>query len=155
MIAVLQRVSSARVDVDGATIGAIGPGLLVLVCAEQGDTEAEGEKLLAKILKLRIFSDAQGKMNLSVQDMDGAGTAGGLLIVSQFTLAADVRGGNRPSFTQAAAPDEGRRLYERFVEQARKAHPIVQTGQFAADMQVSLVNNGPVTIPMRMAPATA
>ena len=155
MIAVLQRVSSARVDVDGATIGAIGPGLLVLVCAEQGDTEAEGEKLLAKILKLRIFSDAQGKMNLSVQDMDGAGTAGGLLIVSQFTLAADVRGGNRPSFTQAAAPDEGRRLYERFVEQARKAHPIVQTGQFAADLQVSLVNNGPVTIPMRMAPATA
>ena len=155
MIAVLQRVSSARVDVDGSTIGAIGPGLLVLVCAEQGDTEAEGEKLLAKILKLRIFSDAQGKMNLSVQDMDGAGTAGGLLIVSQFTLAADVRGGNRPSFTQAAAPDEGRRLYERFVEQARKAHPIVQTGQFAADMQVSLVNNGPVTIPMRMAPATA
>lgn len=154
MIAVLQRVSSARVDVDGSTIGAIGPGLLVLVCAEQGDTEAEGDKLLAKILKLRIFSDAQGKMNLSVQDMDGAGTAGGLLIVSQFTLAADVRGGNRPSFTQAAAPDEGRRLYERFVEQARKAHPIVQTGQFAAHMQVSLVNDGPVTIPMRMAPAT-
>jgi D-tyrosyl-tRNA(Tyr) deacylase len=155
MIAVLQRVSSARVDVDGQTVGAIGPGLLVLVCAEQGDTEAEGEKLLAKILKLRIFSDAQGKMNLSVQDMDGAGTAGGLLIVSQFTLAADVRGGNRPSFTQAAAPDEGRRLYERFVEQARKAHPIVQTGQFAASMQVSLVNDGPVTIPMRMAPVAA
>ena len=125
MIAVLQRVSSARVDVDGATIGTIGPGLLVLVCAEQGDTEAEGDKLLTKTLKLRIFSDAQGKMNLSVQNMDGAGTAGGLLIVSQFTLAADVRGGNRPSFTQAAAPDEGRRLYERFVEQARKAHPIV------------------------------
>lgn len=155
MIAVLQRVRSARVDVEGLTVGAIGPGLLVLVCAEQGDTELEGEKLLAKILKLRIFSDAQGKMNLSVQDMDGAGTTGGLLIVSQFTLAADVRGGNRPSFTQAAAPDEGRRLYERFVEQARKAHPIVQTGQFAADMQVSLVNDGPVTIPMRMAPATA
>jgi D-tyrosyl-tRNA(Tyr) deacylase len=136
-------------------VGAIGPGLLVLVCAEQGDTELEAEKLLAKILKLRIFSDAQGKMNLSVQDMDGAGTAGGLLIVSQFTLAADVRGGNRPSFTQAAAPDEGRRLYERFVALARKAHPIVQTGQFAADMQVSLVNDGPVTIPMRMAPPTA
>jgi len=155
MIAVLQRVSSARVDVDGHTVGEIGPGLLVLVCAEQGDTEAEGEKLLAKILKLRIFSDAQGKMNLSVQDMDGAGTAGGLLIVSQFTLAADVRGGNRPSFTQAAAPDEGRRLYERFVEQARKAHTKVQTGQFAAHMQVSLVNDGPVTIPLRMAPATA
>ncbi|MFO1263942.1 MAG: D-aminoacyl-tRNA deacylase [Rhodoferax sp.] len=152
MIAVLQRVSSARVDVGGQTVGAIGPGLLVLVCAEQGDTEAEGEKLLAKILKLRIFSDAQGKMNLSVQDLDGAGTPGGLLIVSQFTLAADVRGGNRPSFTQAAAPDAGRRLYERLVEQARKAHPIVQTGQFAADMQVSLVNDGPVTIPLRMPP---
>lgn len=153
MIAVLQRVRCARVDVGGSTIGAIGAGLLVLVCAEQGDTEAEGEKLLAKILKLRIFSDTQGKMNLSVQDMDGAGTAGGLLIVSQFTLAADVRGGNRPSFTQAAAPAEGRRLYEHFVEQARKAHPTVQTGQFAADMQVSLVSDGPVTIPMRIAPS--
>lgn len=152
MIAVLQRVCSARVEVDGHTVGEIGPGLLVLVCAEQGDTESEGDKLLAKILKLRIFSDAQGKMNLSVQDMDGAGTAGGLLIVSQFTLAADVRGGNRPSFTQAAAPDAGRRLYVRFVEQARRAHPIVQTGQFAADMQVHLVNNGPVTIPLRIAP---
>lgn len=103
MIAVLQRVSMARVVVDGQTVGEIGPGLLVLVCAEQ-DTAAEGDKLLAKILKLRIFSDAQGKMNLSVQDMDGAGTVGGLLIVSQFTLAADVRGGNRPSFTAAAAP---------------------------------------------------
>ena len=155
MIAVLQRVSMARVVVDGQTVGEIGPGLLVLVCAEQGDTAAEGDKLLAKILKLRIFSDAQGKMNLSVQDMDGAGTVGGLLIVSQFTLAADVRGGNRPSFTAAAAPDEGRRLYDLFVEQARRAHPIVRTGQFAADMQVTLVNNGPVTIPLRIPPAAA
>ena len=155
MIAVLQRVRRAHVEVDGATIGAIGPGLLVLVCAEQGDTDAEGDKLLAKILKLRIFSDAQGKMNLSVQNLDGQGTPGGLLIVSQFTLAADVRGGNRPSFTQAAAPDEGRRLYERFVQQARSAHPIVQTGQFAADMQVHLVNDGPVTIVLRIAPAVA
>ena len=152
MIAVLQRVSSARVDVEGRMVGEIGPGLLVLVCAEQGDTEAEGEKLLSKILKLRIFSDAQGKMNLSVQDMDGAGTAGGLLIVSQFTLAADVRGGNRPSFTQAAAPAEGRRLYEAFVVAARAQHPVVQTGIFAADMKVSLVNDGPVTIPLRFAP---
>ena len=155
MIAVLQRVRQARVEVDGAVVGTIGPGLLVLVCAERGDTEAEADKLLAKILKLRIFSDDAGKMNRSVQDLDGQGACGGLLLVSQFTLAADTTGGNRPSFTQAAAPDEGRRLYERFVEQARKAHPIVQTGQFAADMQVSLVNNGPVTIPMRMAPATA
>ena len=152
MISVLQRVSSARVDVDGQTVGAIGPGLLVLVCAEQGDTQVQGDKLLAKILKLRIFSDANGKMNNSVQDMDGAGTAGGLLIVSQFTLAADVSGGNRPSFTGAAAPEDGRRLYEGFVDAARCAHAVVQTGIFAADMQVSLVNDGPVTIPLRIAP---
>ena len=145
MIAVLQRVRQARVEVDGAVVGAIGPGLLVLVCAERGDTEAEADKLLAKILKLRIFSDDAGKMNRSVQDV-----AGGLLIVSQFTLAADTSGGNRPSFTGAAAPDEGRRLYEHFVAQARIAHPVVQTGRFAADMQVALVNDGPVTIPMRL-----
>ncbi len=154
MIAILQRVSSARVDVDGRTVGEIGPGLLVLVCAEQGDTQAQGDKLLAKILKLRIFSDAQGKMNRSVQDLDGQGTQGGLLIVSQFTLAADVTGGNRPSFTAAAAPDEGRRLYEAFVAEAVRQHPVVQTGVFAASMQVSLVNDGPVTIPLRMAPTS-
>lgn len=154
MISVLQRVISARVVVDGQTVGEIGPGLLVLVCAEQGDTQAQGDKLLAKILKLRIFSDANGKMNLSVQDMDGAGTAGGLLIVSQFTLAADVSGGNRPSFTAAAAPEDGRRLYEGFVDAARRVYVgSVQTGIFAADMQVSLVNDGPVTIPLRIAPA--
>ena len=153
MISVLQRVSSARVDVDGQTVGSIGPGLLVLVCAEQGDTEAQGDKLLAKILKLRIFSDVQGKMNHGVQDMDGAGTQGGLLIVSQFTLAADVTGGNRPSFTAAAAPDDGRRLYEAFVAAARRQHGAVQTGVFAADMQVTLVNDGPVTIPLRIPPS--
>ena len=112
MIAVLQRVRQARVEVDGAVVGTIGPGLLVLVCAERGDTEAEADKLLAKILKLRIFSDDAGKMNRSVQDLDGQGACGGLLLVSQFTLAADTTGGNRPSFTQAAAPDEGRRLYD-------------------------------------------
>jgi len=133
-------------------VGKIEAGLLVLLCAEQGDTEAQSDKLLAKLLKLRIFSDDAGKMNLSVQDMDGKGLAGGLLVVSQFTLAADVSGGNRPSFTTAAKPDEGRRLYDYFVAQARLAHPIVQTGQFGADMQVHLVNDGPVTIPMRMAP---
>ena len=153
MIAVLQRVRQARVEVGGAVVGAIGPGLLVLVCAERGDTEAEADKLLAKILKLRIFSDDSGKMNRSVQDLDGQGACGGLLLVSQFTLAADTTGGNRPSFTQAAAPDEGRRLYDYAVAQARKLHPEVATGQFAADMQVHLVNDGPVTIPMRMAPA--
>ncbi len=147
MISVLQRVREARVDVDGQTVGAIGAGLLVLVCAERGDTEAEADRLLAKILKLRIFSDAAGKMNQSVQDIGG-----GLLLVSQFTLAADTTGGNRPSFTQAAAPDEGRRLYDYVVAQARQAHPEVATGQFAADMQVHLVNDGPVTIPLRVAP---
>ncbi len=143
MISLIQRVSQARVEVDGLTIGEIGPGLLVLVCAERGDSEAQADKLLAKILKLRIFSDEAGKMNRSVQD-----TGGGLLVVSQFTLAADTSGGNRPSFTNAAAPDEGRRLYEYFVTQARAAHPVVQTGEFAADMKVHLVNDGPVTIPL-------
>ena len=146
MITVLQRVSEASVRVDGEVIGQIGQGLLVLLCAEQGDTDAVADKLLAKILKLRIFADDAGKMNRSVQDVGG-----GLLVVSQFTLAADVAGGNRPSFTQAAKPDEGRRLYEHFVAQARAAHPVVQTGQFAADMKVSLVNDGPVTLPIRMA----
>ena len=145
MIAVLQRVSEASVRVDGDVIGQIGAGLLVLLCAEKGDTDAVSDKMLAKILKLRIFSDESGKMNLSVQHVGG-----GLLVVSQFTLAADVAGGNRPSFTQAAAPDEGRRLYEHFVAQAQKAHPVVQTGRFAADMKVALINDGPITIPIRM-----
>ena len=145
MIAILQRVSQASVQVDGEVIGQIGAGLLVLLCAEKGDTDAVADKMLAKTLKLRIFSDDAGKMNRSVQDIGG-----GLLVVSQFTLAADVTGGNRPSFTQAAAPDEGRRLYDHFVAQARTQHPLVQTGRFAADMQVSLINDGPITIPMRM-----
>lgn len=152
MLALVQRVLRAQVVVDGAVVGKIDQGLMVLVCAEQGDTEVQGDKLLSKLLKLRIFSDAQGKMNRSVQDLDGAGLHGGLLIVSQFTLAADTSGGNRPSFKGAAAPDKGRRLYDYFVAQARIAHPIVQTGIFAADMQVELVNDGPVTIPMRVAP---
>ncbi len=143
MIALLQRVSHARVAVGGSTIGEIGPGLLVMVCAERGDGQAQADKLLAKVLKLRIFSDDAGKMNRSVQD-----TGGGLLLVSQFTLAADASGGNRPSFTQAAAPDEGRRLYDHLVARARAAHPVVQTGEFAAHMQVELVNDGPVTIPL-------
>ena len=149
MMSVIQRVKQARVEVDGRITGQIGQGLLALVCAERGDTEAEADKLLAKMLKLRIFSDEAGKMNKSLQDVGG-----GLLVVSQFTLAADTRGGNRPSFTAAAAPDEGRRLYEYFVDQARLAHAQVQTGEFAADMQVHLVNDGPVTIPMRMEPQT-
>ncbi|RYF41124.1 MAG: D-tyrosyl-tRNA(Tyr) deacylase [Comamonadaceae bacterium] len=143
MISIIQRVRQARVEVGGLTIGEIGQGLLVLVCAERGDSERQADKLLAKLLKLRIFGDEAGKMNRSVQDV-----AGGLLLVSQFTLAADTSGGNRPSFGGAAAPDEGRRLYDFFVAQARAAHPVVQTGEFAADMQVHLVNDGPVTIPL-------
>ncbi len=150
MLALIQRVRRASVSVDGSVVGQIGAGLLVLLCAEQGDTPVQADKLLAKILKLRIFSDAQGKMNRCVQDLDGTGLHGGLLLVSQFTLAADTTGGNRPSFTQAAAPDVGRALYEHFVQQARSAHSAVATGVFAADMQVELVNDGPVTIPMRV-----
>ncbi|MDE1554673.1 MULTISPECIES: D-aminoacyl-tRNA deacylase [Comamonas] len=150
MITVLQRVRAAHVEIDGQVVGRIGTGLLALVCAEQGDTEQEADKLLAKVLKLRIFSDAEGKMNRSVQDVGG-----GLLIVSQFTLAADASGGNRPSFTQAARPEAGRRLYEHVVQQARRLHPVVQTGGFGADMQVHLVNDGPVTIPLRIAPPAA
>ena len=153
MLALIQRVRRASVGIEGAVVGAIGPGLLVLVCAEQGDTQLQADKLLAKILKLRIFSDTQGKMNRCVQDLDGAGLHGGLLVVSQFTLAADTSGGNRPSFTQAAAPELGRTLYDYFVQQARALHSEVATGVFAADMQVELVNDGPVTIPMRVAPA--
>src|SRR5574343_1971242 len=130
MLAVLQRVKQARVEIHRQTVGSIEAGLLVLVCAERGDTEATGERLLAKVLKLRIFSDEAGKMNRSVQDVQG-----GLLIVSQFTLAADTSGGNRPSFTNAAPPDEGRRLYDYLMAQARTLHPVVQTGQFAADMK--------------------
>ena len=147
MLAVLQRVSEARVIVDGETIGEIGPGLLALVCAERGDTPAEADKLLAKMLRLRIFSDEAGKMNRSVQDVEG-----GLLVVSQFTLAADTTGGNRPSFTNAADPRTGQALYEHFVARARSAHPRVETGRFAADMKVQLINDGPVTVPLRIAP---
>ena len=145
MKAVLQRVAHARVDIAGQTVGAIDAGLLILLCAERGDVDALADRMLAKILKLRIFSDEAGKMNRSVQDIGG-----GLLVVSQFTLVADVSGGNRPSFTQAAPPDEGRRLYEYFVAQARAAHPVVATGEFGADMQVHLLNDGPVTIPLQM-----
>lgn len=145
MKAVLQRVAHARVDIAGRTVGAIDAGLLVLLCAERGDVDALADRMLAKILKLRVFADEAGKMNLSVQDIGG-----GLLVVSQFTLAADASGGNRPSFTQAAPPDEGRRLYDYFVVQARAAHPVVATGEFGADMQVHLLNDGPVTIPLQM-----
>jgi D-tyrosyl-tRNA(Tyr) deacylase len=145
VIALLQRVSQARVEIAGETVGAIGGGLLMLVCAEPEDTPAVASKLVDKVLKLRIFADDQGRMNRSVQD-----TAGGLLIVSQFTLAADTRGGNRPSFTAAAPPAQGEALYETVLRLARERHPQVACGRFGADMQVHLVNDGPVTIPLRM-----
>ncbi len=150
MKAVLQRVSQARVAIAGETVGAIAGGLLVLVCAERGDSEVQADRLLAKTLKLRIFADAAGKMNRSVQNLDGKGACGGLLIVSQFTLAADASGGNRPSFAGAAAPAEGLRLYDYFVARARVLHPQVATGRFAAEMQVHLVNDGPVTISLQV-----
>ena len=148
MIALLQRVASAEVEVCGESVGRIGRGLLVFFCAERGDTDAGCERLLERILKLRCFPDDGGRMNRSVQDVAGA-----LLVVSQFTLAADTDGGNRPGFSRAAAPDEGRRLYERFVQEARARHPDVACGRFGADMQVALVNDGPVTLWMRVPPA--
>jgi len=143
MLALLQRVRQARVEVDGVTVGAIGPGLLMFVCAEPTDTEVQAERLVAKVLKLRIFADAAGKMNRSLVDIDG-----GLLVVSQFTLAADTSGGNRPGFSGAAPPELGRALYESVLRIARAAHAQVQAGRFGAEMQVSLINDGPVTIPL-------
>jgi D-tyrosyl-tRNA(Tyr) deacylase len=145
VIGLIQRVREARVSVAGQVIGEIGPGLLVLVCAEPADGEAQARRFVDKLLKLRIFADAAGKMNRSVQDV-----AGGLLIVSQFTLAADVSAGNRPSFTAAAPPDLGRALYETVLRLARGRHPTVAGGAFGADMQVHLINDGPVTIPITL-----
>jgi D-aminoacyl-tRNA deacylase len=144
VLALIQRVREARVVIAGEVAGAIDDGLLVLVCAEPADTDAQADKLVAKLLKLRIFGDDAGKMNRSVQDVPGAG----LLIVSQFTLAADTSGGNRPSFTDAAPPELGRRLYETVLRLATERHPRVASGRFGADMQVHLVNDGPVTIPL-------
>jgi D-aminoacyl-tRNA deacylase len=145
VIALLQRVAQARVEVAGEVIGRIDHGLLMLVCAEPADTEAVAAKLVDKVLKLRIFGDEAGKMNRSVQDVQG-----GLLIVSQFTLAADTRSGNRPGFSGAAPPALGLQLYEAVLRLARERHPVVQAGRFGADMQVHLVNDGPVTIPLRL-----
>jgi D-tyrosyl-tRNA(Tyr) deacylase len=145
VIALLQRVREARVEVAGEVVGRIDRGLLMLVCAEPADTEALAAKLVDKVLKLRIFADEAGKMNRSLQDVEG-----GLLVVSQFTLAADASGGNRPSFTGAAPPAQGEALYEAVLRLARERHPRVQTGIFGADMQVHLVNDGPVTIPLTL-----
>lgn len=140
MIALLQRVSHASVVVDGETTGAITAGLMVLVCAERGDSETEADALLNKLLTYRVFSDDAGKMNLSITD-----TQGGLLLVPQFTLAANTNAGTRPSFTPAAPPDVARQLFDYFVRQAKSKHSTVETGRFGTDMKVSLTNDGPVT----------
>ncbi|WP_426270289.1 D-aminoacyl-tRNA deacylase [Dyella kyungheensis] len=140
MIALIQRVLSARVDVENSTVGAIGPGLLALVAVQPGDDEPRTRRMLERLLGYRVFADEQGRMNRSLAD-----TGGQLLLVSQFTLAADTRSGMRPSFTSAATPEEGRRWFDRLVELARAAHPGVEIGQFGAHMQVHLVNDGPVT----------
>ena len=145
MIALVQRVARAQVSIEGVVRGRIDAGLLLFVCAESADGEAQAAKLVDKVLKLRIFADEAGKMNRSVQDVRG-----GLLIVSQFTLAADTTGGNRPSFSGAAPPALGRALYDALLRLARERHPEVQAGEFGADMQVELVNDGPVPIPLRV-----
>ncbi len=150
MKAVLQRVRWAHVRVAGQQVGAIEQGLLALVCAEPQDTPETADRLLAKMLKLRIFSDEQGKMNRSVQDLDGHGKAGGLLLVSQFTLAADCSGGNRPSFTGAAPAAQGEALFNHLLARAKVLHAPVASGVFGADMQIELLNDGPVTIGLQM-----
>ena len=147
MIALIQRVSQAKVVVDGSTIGAIDAGLMVLLCAERGDTEKQADALLNKLLAYRVFADDADKMNRSVTD-----TNGGLLLVPQFTLAADTNSGTRPSFTPAAAPELGRQLFDYFVRAAKAKHTQVETGQFGADMQVSLTNDGPVTFWLQIKP---
>ena len=147
MIALIQRVTQARVRVDSAEVGAIGRGMLALVCAQRGDSEREADALLAKLLAFRMFPDAQGRMNLSLVDV-----AGGLLLVPQFTLAADTASGTRPSFTPAAAPADGERLFAHFVARARARHPEVGTGVFGAAMQVELTNDGPVTFWLQVKP---
>jgi len=147
LIALLQRVTEARVTVAGRVVGEIGDGVLALVCAERGDDESSAARLIERVLALRIFPDGAGKMNLSVRDVGG-----GLLLVPQFTLAADTRSGNRPSFTPAAEPDRGRALFECAVELARTRHTPVAAGEFGAHMQVSLINDGPVTFWLRVEP---
>ena len=148
MIALIQRVREARVQVDGLTTGAIHRGIVALVGVERGDAEAQAARLVERVIGYRIFADAAGKMNLSLAEVRG-----GLLLVPQFTLAADTTSGARPSFSSAAAPAEGERLYLRFVELARERHSPVETGTFRSDMQVSLVNDGPVTFWLQVKPA--
>ena len=147
MIGLLQRVAEARVEVGGETVGEIGPGLLVLIGVEQGDGEREANRLLERLLGYRVFSDPEGKMNLSVREIGG-----GLLLVPQFTLAADTRKGMRPSFTPAAPPAEGERLFAYLLDQARRQHTPVAAGRFGAHMRVSLTNDGPVTFWLHATP---
>jgi D-tyrosyl-tRNA(Tyr) deacylase len=146
MIALIQRVTTARVDVDNETVGEIGPGLLTLVAVQPDDGEAQTKRLLERLLGYRVFADDAGKMNRSLTD-----TGGGLLLVSQFTLAADTRSGMRPSFTSAASPEHGRQWFDRLVELARISHPTVEIGRFGAHMQIHLVNDGPVTFRLEVA----
>jgi D-tyrosyl-tRNA(Tyr) deacylase len=147
MIGLLQRVSEARVQVEGRIVGEIGSGLLVFVGVEQGDDEAAADRLLARLLSYRVFGDEAGRMNCSLQDV-----AGGLLLVPQFTLAADTKKGARPSFSAAASPEDGRRLFDYLVARTRASHPIVATGEFGADMKVALINDGPVTFWLQVRP---
>ncbi|MDH5785123.1 MAG: D-aminoacyl-tRNA deacylase [Chromatiales bacterium] len=147
MIALLQRVAEASVRVDSKVVGQIERGLMVLVGVERGDSEAQADRLLERLLGYRVFPDSDEKMNLSLRDIEG-----GLLLVPQFTLPADTKKGTRPSFTTAAPPEEGRRLFDHFVATARVAHPLVESGRFGADMQVTLTNDGPVTFWLQVKP---
>ena len=144
MITIIQRVTMAKVTVDNEDIGQIGRGIMALIAVEKDDTEKEADRLLERILNYRIFADSEDRMNLSLRDIDG-----GLLLVPQFTLAADTQKGNRPSFTSSAPPEYGRRLFEYLQKTALRVYPGVQFGRFGADMQVALVNNGPVTFTLR------
>ena len=148
MIALIQRVSEARVEVGGSTVGSIGRGVLALVGVERGDSEAQAERLVEKVLGYRVFPDHAGKMNLSLADINGE-----LLVVPQFTLAADTRTGTRAGFSAAASPDDGLRLFTQFVELSRRKNPRTETGQFGADMKVVLVNDGPVTFWLQASPS--
>ena len=150
MIGLLQRVSSASVTIDGLVVGAIGRGLLVLVGVQRGDSEREADRLLERVLTYRVFPDGEERMNRSLQDIDG-----GLLLVSQFTLAADTRKGTRPGFSPAAEPELGRRLFEYIKTKARERHSTVESGVFGANMQVALTNDGPVTFWLEVTPHTA
>lgn len=150
MIGLLQRVTSAWVEVDSRRVGQIGVGLMVLIGVERGDEAAQADRLLERLLTYRVFADEEGRMNRSLKDVGG-----GLLLVPQFTLAADTRKGTRPGFSPAAEPADGRKWFEYLLRQARNAHPVVQSGVFGADMQVTLTNDGPVTFWLRVDPTSA